>query len=178
MSDSGIPQSLVQRLIDAEMKTFVDARPRSMALTERARSSQPRGVPMSWMDDLYDHPPLWIDHGKGVRFTDVDGYEYIDFYVADHSAFCGHASEPIVEAVSEQMARGNQFLMPGEDAITVSEDLATRYGLPLGKCSARRPSRVWAALAASRCRSNSRASRTSSNWRNPPRNWRPRRATW
>ena len=28
------------------------------------------------------------------------------------------------------MARGNQFLLPTEDAIVVSEELARRYGLP------------------------------------------------
>ena len=51
-------------------------------------------------------------------------------YVADMSAFCGHAPAAVVEAVSAQMARGNQFLLPTEDAIAVAEHLATRYGLP------------------------------------------------
>jgi glutamate-1-semialdehyde 2,1-aminomutase len=80
------------------------------------------------MDDLYEHPPVWVSHGKGAHFTDVDGHEYLDMYVADMSAFCGHAPTAVVEAVSAQMARGNQFLLPTEDAISVSEHLATRYG--------------------------------------------------
>jgi glutamate-1-semialdehyde 2,1-aminomutase len=90
----------------------------------------PRGVPMAWMDDLYDHPPVWVSHGKGARFTDVDGHSYLDMYIADMSAFCGHAPDPVVQAVAERMERGNQFLLPSEDAIAVAEHLAGRYGPP------------------------------------------------
>ncbi len=71
---------------------FRDGRPRSMEATSRATGTMPRGVPMSWMDELYDHPPLWVSHGAGSRFWDLDGHEYVDMYVADMSAFCGHAA--------------------------------------------------------------------------------------
>jgi glutamate-1-semialdehyde 2,1-aminomutase len=101
-----------------------------MALTEQARRSMPRGVPMAWMDDLYDHPPVWVSGGEGSTFTDVDGHTYLDMYVADMSAFCGHAPAPVVEATANRMPLGNQFLLPSEDAIVVSEHLADRYGLP------------------------------------------------
>ncbi len=120
----------MQALTETENARFVDERPRSMALTEQARRSMPRGVPMAWMDDLYDHPPVWIDRGEGATFTDVDGHTYLDMYVADMSAFCGHAPRPVVEAVAARIALGNQFLMPSEDAIVVAEHLAARYGLP------------------------------------------------
>ncbi len=84
---------------------------------------------MSWMDELYDHPPLWVSHGAGSRFWDIDGHEYVDMYVADMSAFCGHAPAPVVRAVSERIAAGNQFLLPSEDALVVAEELAQRYGM-------------------------------------------------
>ena len=67
---------------------------------------------------------------QGARFTDVDGFTYSDFNIADMSMFCGYAPEPVVRAVSDRMARGNQFLLPTEDAIVVSEELARRYRLP------------------------------------------------
>jgi glutamate-1-semialdehyde 2,1-aminomutase len=51
-------------------------------------------------------------------------------YLADMSAFCGHAPRPVVDAVTHRMKLGNQFLLPGEDAIAVAEHLADRYGLP------------------------------------------------
>ena len=117
-------------LLESENVRFIAERPRSTALLERARESMPRGVPMSWMDDLYEHPPVWVSHGEGAHFTDVDGHRYLDMYVADMSAFCGHAPAAVVEAVSARIARGNQFLLPSEDAIAVAEHLSTRYGLP------------------------------------------------
>ena len=127
---AGIDGKRARALLDAENARFIVERPKSTALLERARESMPRGVPMSWMDDLYEHPPVWVSHGEGAHFTDVDGHRYLDMYIADMSAFCGHAPTAVVKAVSARMARGNQFLLPSEDAIAVAEHLATRYGLP------------------------------------------------
>ena len=123
-------QARIGALAVAEEQRFRDIRPRSMAATSRATRTMPRGVPVSWMDELYDHPPVWVSHGAGARFWDLDGHEYVDMYVADMSAFCGHAPAPVVRAVSERMAAGNQFLLPSEDALVVAEALAERYGLP------------------------------------------------
>ena len=127
---TGTSTTRVQQLLAAERRAFADGRPRSLALTERARASMPQGVPMAWMAELYDHPPVWVESGRGARFTDVDGNTYLDFFVADHSAFCGHAPEAVVRAVTGQIAKGSQFLLPGEDAVVVAEQLARRYGMP------------------------------------------------
>ncbi len=127
---TGIDPARVRELQTIEDARFVVERPASRERLERARSTMPRGVPMAWMDDLYEHPPVWVAHGEGSSFTDVDGHTYVDMYVADMSAFCGHASPPVVEAVARQMRLGNQFLLPGDDAIPVAEHLAARYGMP------------------------------------------------
>ena len=126
-----IDRDRLEALEARENARFVAERPKSMALLERARRSMPRGVP-----DGLDGRPLRAPAGrssrtgKGATFTDVDGHAYLDMYVADMSAFCGHAPDAVVEAVSRRMALGNQFLLPGEDAIAVAEHLADRYGLP------------------------------------------------
>jgi glutamate-1-semialdehyde 2,1-aminomutase len=117
-------------MLAAENERFVEERPQSTARLERARGTMPRGVPMSWMDDLYEHPPVWVTHGTGAYFWDVDGHRYVDFYVADMSAFCGHGASPVVAAVSECIRRGNQFLQPSEDAIPLAEHMAERYRMP------------------------------------------------
>ncbi len=127
---TGINPARVRELEELENARFVAERPRSMALQARARHSMPRGVPMAWMDDLYEHPPVWVSHGTGSSFIDVDDHTYLDMYVADMSAFCGHAPGPIVDAVADRVKLGNQFLLPNEDAITVAEHLAHRYGMP------------------------------------------------
>jgi glutamate-1-semialdehyde 2,1-aminomutase len=85
---------------------------------------------MAWHVGSYHHLPLWAVEGQGARFTDADGFEYADFNIADMSMFCGYAPAPLVRAVSACISRGHQFLLPVEDAIFVSQELARRYGLP------------------------------------------------
>jgi glutamate-1-semialdehyde 2,1-aminomutase len=65
-------QAKIEALAAAERERFHDDRPRSMEATSRATRTMPRGVPMSWMNELYDHPPLWVSHGAGSRFWDLD----------------------------------------------------------------------------------------------------------
>ena len=129
-SQSGVDRERVRRLKNAEDARFAAAHPRSAALMERGREVMPNGVPMSWLVGSYHHLPMWVAEGRGAGFTDVDGHTYHDFNIADMSMFCGYAPEPLVRAVSDRMARGNQFLLPTEDAIVVSELLRDRFGLP------------------------------------------------
>jgi glutamate-1-semialdehyde 2,1-aminomutase len=127
---SQLDHDLLLELKEDEDARFVAARPRTMELWARAKASMPNGVPMAWLSGSYHHPPMFVAEGGGARFTDVDGHSYSDFNIADLSMFCGYAPEPVVRAVSERMARGNQFLLPTEDSIWVSEELTRRYGLP------------------------------------------------
>ena len=121
----------VRALKNAEDARFREERPRSAALLDRGLRVMPNGVPMAWMVGSYHHLPLWVAEGKGAHFTDVDGHEYRDFNIADLSMFCGYAPEPLVRAVSDRISRGNQFMLPVEDSIVVSEELGRRYGLPM-----------------------------------------------
>ena len=127
---SGVDRERVRALKRAEDARFRDEHPRSAALLERGRAVMPNGVPMAWLVGSYHHLPMWVAEGHGAHFTDIDGLEYRDFNIADMSMFCGYAPEPLVRAVSERVARGNQFLLPTEDAIVVSVELGRRFGLP------------------------------------------------
>jgi glutamate-1-semialdehyde 2,1-aminomutase len=127
---TGVRPDRVATMQAQESERFAAAHTRSAALLERGRASMPRGVPMSWMESLYEYPPVFAGTGSGSRFHDVDGHEYVDMYLGDMSGFCGHAPAPVVEAVSRRMAAGNHFLLPVEDAVVVAEHLAVRYRLP------------------------------------------------
>jgi glutamate-1-semialdehyde 2,1-aminomutase len=61
-----------------ELARFRDARPRTRAMISRARAHMPNGMPMSWMASDNDQP-VYIDHGADPRFTDIDGFAYLDF---------------------------------------------------------------------------------------------------
>ena len=127
---TGVDRRRVAALRAREDAAFVAARPRAMALLERARAHLPGGVPMGWMSALYAHPPIFAASGAGAGFTDVDGHGYLDMNQADMSMACGYAPPAVVAAVTRRMAAGSQFLLPTEDAVVVAEELARRWGLP------------------------------------------------
>lgn len=104
--------------------------PRSRALRARARAVMPDGVPMSWMAALFRHELPFATGGSGARFTDADGNAYLDFNLADLSNTVGYGETPISRAVAAVAARGMQYLLPVEDAVAVSGELARRTGLP------------------------------------------------
>ena len=105
------------RSAPASRRAFEERTRRSAELTARAGRHLPDGVPMAWMAGLYDHRPLYVAHGDGCRFTDVDGNAYVDFNQADLSATCGFAPPAVLAAIAERAARGLQFLLPVEEGI-------------------------------------------------------------
>src|SRR6266581_4280853 len=125
-----LDRSWISKLLAQELTRFREARPRSLAMIARARAHMPNGTPMAWMA-YHDDQPVYIDHGLGAGFTDVDGFTYIDFNASDMAMFCGHANPAIVAAVQARAARSTQFLLPTEESVEVAEELARRYPVPL-----------------------------------------------
>ena len=130
MAETRIDRERLAAVRAREQAAFDRRTERSTALTARARRHLPDGVPMAWMAGLYDHRPIYVAHGDGCRFTDVDGNAYVDFNQADLSATCGFAPPAVLDAIAERAARGLQFLLPVEEGIEAAELLAERYGLP------------------------------------------------
>lgn len=126
-----IARERIQSLGEREAQRFAELRPRGVAHLERAKTTMPNGVPVSWMATLYEHPSIVVHRGEGRAFADVDGQRYLDFNLADTSMFTGYAAGPIVRAAADRMAAGSQFLLPTEDAVEVSTELSRRFGLPL-----------------------------------------------
>jgi glutamate-1-semialdehyde 2,1-aminomutase len=127
---SAIDREAIWAIRAREQVEFDSRTRRSAELAARARRSMPDGVPMAWMTGLYGHRPVFVAHGEGCHFTDVDGTSYVDFNQADLSATCGFAPPAVLEAIAERAARGLQFLLPVEEAIEAAELLAERYRLP------------------------------------------------
>jgi glutamate-1-semialdehyde aminotransferase len=125
-----LDRARIGELHAAELGRFRQARPRTLAMLGRAQAHMPNGVPMAWMASDNDQP-VYIDHGQGPGFTDVDGFTYLDFNASDMAMFCGHAHPAIVAGVQAQVARSTQFLLPTEASVEVAEELARRY--PVGQ---------------------------------------------
>ncbi len=125
-----VDRSRLAALMAREQKRFVDERPKSKALFERARKSLLAGVPMNWMVKWAGAFPPFVREAQGAHFFDVDGHRYADFCLGDTGAMTGHSPSATVKAVEEQARRGITLMLPGEDAIFVGEELQKRFNLP------------------------------------------------
>jgi glutamate-1-semialdehyde 2,1-aminomutase len=125
-----IDRPRLHSLMQREQKKFIDERPKSKALFERARKSLLAGVPMNWMVKWAGAFPPFVREAQGAHFFDVDGHRYTDFCLGDTGAMTGHSPFATVKAAEEQMRRGITLMLPAEDAIFVAEELQKRFALP------------------------------------------------
>ena len=66
-----LDRNRLQSLMQREQKKFVDERPKSKALFERARKSLLAGVPMNWMVKWAGAFPPFVSEAQGAHFFDV-----------------------------------------------------------------------------------------------------------
>ncbi|MBI4636136.1 MAG: aspartate aminotransferase family protein [Candidatus Rokubacteria bacterium] len=89
------------------LDTYRATHPGSAALAERAGRAIPGGVTH---DIRHLKPfPVYIERAQGTRKWDVDGNEYIDYWMGHGALFLGHCHPVVVRAVQEQMARGTHW---------------------------------------------------------------------
>src|SRR5258708_14659093 len=124
-----IDRDHLQSLMLSEQKKFIDERPKSKALFERARKSLLGGVPMNWMVKWAGAFPPFVREAHGAEFFDVDGHRYVDLCLGDTGAMTGHSPSATVSAVQQQLARGITLMLPSEDAVWVGEELQKRFRL-------------------------------------------------
>jgi glutamate-1-semialdehyde 2,1-aminomutase len=114
-----------------EEERFLARTPKSRELFEKAKGVMPGGVPMSWMAKWPGKYPLFVASAQGAHFVDVDGNEFIDLCLGDTGSMTGHSPQATVAAISAQLKRGMTAMLPTDDAVVVSTELARRFGLPL-----------------------------------------------
>jgi glutamate-1-semialdehyde 2,1-aminomutase len=84
-------------------ETYRAKHPKAAALAERARAAIPGGITH---DIRYLQPfAPYIERALGSRKWDVDGHEYVDYWMGHGSLFLGHCHPAVVRAVQEQVAR-------------------------------------------------------------------------
>ena len=125
-----IDRDRLKSLMAKERQKFVDERPKSKALFERASKSLLAGVPMNWMMKWAGAFPPFVREAQGAHFYDVDGHRYVDLCLGDTGAMTGHSPSATVSAVTQQVGRGITLMLPSEDAIWVAEELQKRFALP------------------------------------------------
>jgi len=80
---------------------------RSRGLYERACNYLPGGV--TYAVKYWEPYPVYANRAKGSRVWDVDGNEYIDFWMGHFAIIMGHAYGPVLEAAREQIELGAHF---------------------------------------------------------------------
>jgi glutamate-1-semialdehyde 2,1-aminomutase len=84
-----------------------EGRPASKRLSERARSALPSGVTH---DNRYQEPhSLFVERASGSRKWDVDGNEYVDYWMGHGALLLGHSHPAIVAAVARQLEKGTHY---------------------------------------------------------------------
>ncbi len=126
-----IDRKHLAELTRIEQERFLLKHPKSGEMFQAAKKVMPGGVPMSWMAKWPGAYPVFVESAQGARFVDVDQNVYIDFCLGDTGSMTGHSPEPTVKAIREQVGKGLTAMLPTQDAVAVSTELAKRFGLPL-----------------------------------------------
>ena len=75
-------------------------------------------------DDQFPiNSPAAITHGKGPYVWDLDGNKYFDALMGLTSVSLGHAYEPVLERVREELLKGSNFSRPS----VIEREIAERF---------------------------------------------------
>jgi glutamate-1-semialdehyde 2,1-aminomutase len=100
--------------------------PKSKALWKRAVNLFPGGVSHNirnfGMPGCESYPP-YVSHGKGGHIWDVDGNEYIDWWMTHYSLILGHNDSAVRKAIIDQIDGGHHFGIPNEPQVKYGEHL-------------------------------------------------------
>ena len=68
--------------------------------------------------------PSYVKSGKGSHFTDVDGNEYIDYFMGLGPITLGYNYEPVNKAIISQLKEGILFSLPHPIEVELSEKIS------------------------------------------------------
>ncbi len=86
---------------------YGDVHPVSKGLYERAVEVFPSGVTH---DSRFLTPfPIYVDRTLGAKKWDVEGHEYIDYWMGHGSLILGHGHPDVVRAIHRQIDRGTHY---------------------------------------------------------------------
>jgi glutamate-1-semialdehyde 2,1-aminomutase len=94
---------------------------KSKELHERAKSVLPAGV--SYAIRHFEPYPFYTARAKGSKLFDVDGNEYVDFWLGHTALILGHSPPAVVEAVNKQLENGTHYGTSHELEIRLAEQI-------------------------------------------------------
>jgi glutamate-1-semialdehyde 2,1-aminomutase len=104
------------------MPDYVSETPKSRILYERAKKVLPGGV--SYGIRYFEPYPFYTARAKGSKLYDVDGNEYVDFWLGHTALILGHGHPVVVDAVSKQLQKGTHYGTCHELEVKLAEQVA------------------------------------------------------
>ena len=103
-------------------KSYQSKTKKSQKLYERAKRVLPAGV--SYILRFIEPYPFYTAWAKGSKLADVDGNEYIDFWMGHHALIFGHSPPNVMREVGRQLERGTHYGTSHELEIALAEQVA------------------------------------------------------
>jgi glutamate-1-semialdehyde 2,1-aminomutase len=101
--------------------SYVSKTRKSKVLYERAKKFLPAGV--SYAIRHFEPYPFYTARAKRSKLYDVDGNEYVDFWLGHTALILGHSSPAVVEAVERQLENGTHYGTSHELEIKLAEQI-------------------------------------------------------
>jgi len=95
---------------------------KSRALYGRAKKVLPAGV--SYGIRYFEPYPFFTARARGSKLYDVDGNEYVDFWLGHTALILGHSPPAVVKAVKKQLDNGTIYGTSHELEIALAEQVA------------------------------------------------------
>ena len=73
----------------------------------KAKNFLPSGV--SYFIRYFDPYPFYTKYAKGSTLIDIDGNDYIDFWLGHYALILGHSHPEVIEAVTQQIQSGTHY---------------------------------------------------------------------
>lgn len=110
-----------------ELNNFIQARPQSQKLWNRAIKRIPGGVSHNIRNlglPLIGGYPVFIKSGQDAYLVDVDDLEYIDYWQGHYSMLLGHNHPIVQQVVIEKLKNGWHFGTVTTEQVELAETLA------------------------------------------------------
>jgi len=95
---------------------------KSRKLYERAKRVLPAGV--SYFIRFMEPYPFYTARAKGSKLYDVDGNEYVDFWIGHYALILGHSPTQVMREVKRQINNGTHYGTAHELEIALAEQVA------------------------------------------------------
>jgi len=100
---------------------YISKTSKSKQLHERAKRVLPSGV--SYFLRYFDPYPFYTARARGSKIVDVDGNEYIDFWLGHYALILGHSPPEVIKAVKQQIENGTHYGTCHELEIALAEQI-------------------------------------------------------